>query len=130
MLTYSRGQWSDDPEYSDDGVKWGKNDQLLLNGYEKNKEMSIGHEHGINISFYCADDRESKYQFYACFSTGNRYYDCLVADFPSLLMLINTAMPIIKFDRDDERFEIMREEHEWKAKDLESHEYRRSCGHI
>lgn len=127
MDVYNRGQWSTDESISDDWT-WDKEGRKK-NGYETIPDCAVGDKFGWSAEAYAADDIETQYPFLVLIGTGNRAFPCLVTDFPGLMMLMKEVLPLVREEREKQLFEIREEEHVWKSRDLEPHQYCKHCRH-
>lgn len=131
METYHRGQWGIDEMYPEDYEV--NNDRLVYKGYDKDCDFIVGGEYEFCIRVYCSEECNVKYNFFVYAGNCNRFWPYLVTDMPSLLMFIREFQPLIeegKEQREQQLHEIRLEEHKWKVKGLEEHQYRKNCEHV
>lgn len=128
MDTYNRGQWGKDDSYPD---QWeiNANNQLVYSGYEGLPVEDLS-EFRWEFKAYSSNGTGETYEFLVIIGNVNAYWPYLVTDFPSLLMLIKEVLPLIDYSRKEALFDMQKEEHEWKAKDLGPSQYRKNCGHV
>lgn len=132
MLTFNHGQWIEDTTISNDWKIIGE--ELSYGDYDSDPGWVIGEKHVFHAEVYWIREdlpqdayERARYKFFVATRDIGRTECILVTDYPSLLMLLKEIEPLIRFEMDLERFEMLAEEHLWKAK---KGGYQSNCIHM
>jgi len=133
MMTYDKGKWIENEsmpsEYNYSSAKG-----LIYAGYDSNPMWVAGVENAFQVKIHWPTDEHfdvTKYRYFIHVDTPFFGDGFLVTDFPSLLMALKELAPLFQDAREQELFEMRKEEHLAWAKDRRRETSdRRYCDHL